>query len=541
MDDVSFQPQDDFGKSIPGKNPPLEGEDAIVVSKEKDPPMLDDDPGQAAMRLAAEESLEKELDRGLSDSDLAAIGAIKPTPIVTRTPTVQPVTTPKPAAIPVTPEKVRDLVPPPDLVPKAAQPSINQFETFARPIPSQSGTEQIKRPTSDLQSAISSFMPHVQMPTVQKQTSVPTPSPAPAIGIHIAPKSPVPAMVPPLAPQKESSSTAQQAAPTHTKSTDPLVAQDPNLKPLRTYESDVAAAMTHRRTSVASIAIAESKAKNKGETLKNTAPSVTGKNLFVLFLSFAIVAAGAMGAYYLYTRSALFTSRSTPVAPQQKQNSIVPSDAFATISADGQNASSLTAKLRAESQKPQNPGTLKEIIVTETQNSSTVRVPASDMASLLSIGAPDILLRTLAPAWMLGIYADTSGHTSAFAIVTTDFFQNAFTGMLQWESSMPESLRPYLYAISPRTNIIIDSPASTTTATSTPSPISQVSLPIYAPIQGHFEDRIIRSKDVRVFKTNDGETLFLYSFIDNSHLIVAGNESALTEILVRLEKKAFVR
>ncbi len=113
---------------------------------------------------------------------------------------------------------------------------------------------------------------------------------------------------------------------------------------------------------------------------------------------------------------------------------------------------------------------------------------------------------------MLGVYSDASGSRSVFAIVQTDFFQNAFAGMLQWEASMPYDLQ----------NDVAWQPATTT-------------------IRGQFTDHIVRNADVREFTTPDGGTAFLYSFVDNTKLVFAANERALMEIQSRLEQQAFVR
>jgi len=110
---------------------------------------------------------------------------------------------------------------------------------------------------------------------------------------------------------------------------------------------------------------------------------------------------------------------------------------------------------------------------------------------------------------MLGIYTDNSGNKDVFVLTTINYFQNAFAGMLQWESVMPDDLEQYL--------------------------------PINGIIKGAFVDRIIQNRDVREFVTSDGKILFLYSFIDNTKLVITGSESTLMEILSRLEQKDFVR
>jgi hypothetical protein len=81
-------------------------------------------------------------------------------------------------------------------------------------------------------------------------------------------------------------------------------------------------------------------------------------------------------------------------------------------------------------------------------------------------------------------------------------------------------------------------PASTTSAE---APLSAETNPSYIILRGSFIDRIIKNKDVREFTAGNGDVIFLYSFIDSTKLVVTGSESALSEILNRLEQQAFVR
>lgn len=286
-------------------------------------------------------------------------------------------------------------------------------------------------------------------------------------------------------------------------------------KPLRTYEGDVAEAMSHKRTSQASIAIAESKKQEQGETISNEKeePSHAGKKITMLAISLVLLCGGAYGAYYLYSKSAL--APVTPVVPQQQAApSIIPATNQVVVTIRTESPALIRQRLSDEIQKPQAPNTIRELIVaTQDTAGTSARVTAQDMLRILDIHAPDVLSRSLTATWMLGVYSDADNTKSVFIVGTTNFFQNAFAGMLQWERVMADDLRQYLYSDTIE----------------------------YAAIRGTFEDRIIKNKDVRAFRTDDGKILFLYSFIDNAHVVVTDKESTLAEILSRLEKQSFIR
>ena len=299
-----------------------------------------------------------------------------------------------------------------------------------------------------------------------------------------------------------------------------LAGQPSDIKPLRTYEGDIAEVLARRNPSVTSIAIAEHEKKGDGNMIGNDVPAEpdpethSAKKIIMVIASLVIVLAGAAGGYYLYNQSPLKAAQITAPAPAiQTPQSLVPADSRVVISIDGLGQAAIASRIRAELAKPQTPNTLKEIVLSETQNGQQVRASTADVSAVMGIPVPDMIMRTLSPQWMLGESADGSGRTTLSVIVKTDFFQNAFAGMLQWESTMPQDLQQYVSSTSAQ----------------------------FAVLQGQFMDRIVKNTDVREFVATDNNTVFLYSFINNSTLVVTGNENALADIITRLEQQAFIR
>ena len=292
----------------------------------------------------------------------------------------------------------------------------------------------------------------------------------------------------------------------------------PQEKPLRTYESDVADVLAHKNISTASIAIAENR-KQTGENRvgtnfksmsdlsdSNSSSRVT-KKILISLAAIILIIVGVIGAFYLYNMSPLAVQPVTPVIPVQP--SIIPTDSRVGLSIDNILSGNIINSVKSELDKTRPNNTIEEIVFTQTKDNQKYRVSLSDMLNLFKITPPDILTRSLSDNWMFGIFTNNSGNKSVFMVATINYFQNAFAGMLQWESVMPDDLSQYL--------------------------------PVNGVIKGSFVDRIIQNKDVREFLTSDGKVLFLYSFIDNTKLVITGSESALIDILNRLEQNSFVR
>lgn len=392
---------------------------------------------------------------------------------------------------------------------------------------------------------LNSQLPNTAVPSVPKSPITQAPKPigsldsrpvAPITPTFTSPKPPVNRMQDELAslisqtvPQANKSNPNQGSAisqnppkPAYTTSvnTTPPAEENGLVRKLRTYEGDIAEVMSHRKTSALNITLAENKRKTGVESISNvrdlkggstqeeTHSNPTGKILIVL-LSLILIGGGIGGGYYLYSRSAIATKSQVPVstAPQAPK-SLVPYDSQSIIPIDGLNITGINSKLQAEFSKPQDSGTLKDIVLSENTDVGQIQAPINDLATIMGVTAPDIILRTLTGEWMLGSYSDLSGVRYPFVIVKTNLFQNAFAGMLKWENIMPLYLGQYLQSTS---------------------------------TQGQFKDEIIKNKDVRAYVNASGQTLFSYSFIDNSTLIIAGSDSAISEIVSRLDSQAFIR
>ena len=302
--------------------------------------------------------------------------------------------------------------------------------------------------------------------------------------------------------------------------------------------------MARKRVSSTTIALAESRRKESTDSLADAEPKHSGKKLIILLISLLLILGGIVAGYYLYSKSPLAPAPKIPST--QNNSSVIPSDTVINIilkdDFDYQELRLLTQK---EILKPHQLGSIVEIVLLlKDTRGNTTRLTGPYIAKQIDIGAPDILLRSLTAPWMLGIYTNPTGHSSSFVVVTTNFFQNAFAGMLQWERIMADDIKDYLFPIPPRGIASVNlSATSSATSTSQGTTTDQVHEPLkpYTTVQGRFEDRIILNKDVRSFRTLNGEILFLYSFLDNTKLVIAGNEEALAEIIKRLEKRAFVR
>lgn len=310
-------------------------------------------------------------------------------------------------------------------------------------------------------------------------------------------------------------------------------------KPIRTYEGDIAELMSQHKTSTASMVIAQTKkveevkkAEAAGipdKTIVNeeeAEPKGNIKKIILALVSIILIGGGAYGGYYLYKQSAFALPEQVATKPVTIQ-SIIPSDKQNIFMTDAIPAEQFIPSVITQLNKdPGGSAQVIELVLGEKKGETSVRVTGSAFIEKAGIEMPNTLARSLTDQWMLGTYIEDSGTKTPFLIFTTDFFQNAFAGMLAWEASMPDELAVIL-------NYKEKARAGETTATS--------SIASYFSIRGKFIDKQIQNRDVREFIGRQDEPLFLYSFIDKDTLVFTTTESALQGLLERVEKETYVR
>jgi hypothetical protein len=296
-------------------------------------------------------------------------------------------------------------------------------------------------------------------------------------------------------------------------------------KPLRTYEGDIAEALANRKTSVVTMAIAESQSKNHGNTISNKPPSQTGRKIFIALLSIVFIASGLAGGYYLYLQSPI--SKKIVQVNQVQIPKVIPVDSQRVVGVPSLKKSVLIEILNSSLGSTEvNPNTITEFVLAQTIASSTQKIKVADFINTLDLGMLDSLKRSLTESWMVGVSSDTTSN-HPFIIFKTDFFQNAYSGMLKWESTMPEELADIFKY---RQKAYPTDPTASTTSTYN-----------LFNIQGKFTDKVIANRDVREFTALNGELLLLYTFIDKNTILISTSESVIYSVISSIEKQTYVR
>jgi hypothetical protein len=244
------------------------------------------------------------------------------------------------------------------------------------------------------------------------------------------------------------------------------------------------------------------------------------KNFLIILISLILIAGGVYAGYYLYKISPLAKmlertpkNTNTTVPTIMDSGSFFQVDSKVRIAIDGKNENQIASQIRTEIAKDIETNKIKEIVLTKTTENVTKKVTAEELLEIFTIPVPELMIRSISPDWMLGVYSGIGGQKHVFIITTNNFFQNTFAGIIQWEKTMPQDLK--LYTINQNDSNFT--------------------------LKGQYKDKIIKNKDVREYVLENGHINYLYSFVSNDKLVVTNSEEALDEIIIRLEKNAFVR
>ena len=294
------------------------------------------------------------------------------------------------------------------------------------------------------------------------------------------------------------------------------------LRPIRTFQSDVEEVMKRQQVSRATIAIAESerRAVQEKQAAEAPAPPPQSSKVFHIeqalpvsvkwraatLLPIAVVFLFLVGTgtgLYLF-----FSEEKTAVSPEEKTQ--VPPSAGVLLGENERRTGVIkTLQNRLDTLSvPQNE--LRTIPITL----GNAPITTAELLGKLETAAPGPLVRALGATPTLGVHGFRGGQP--FVLWSVSSYDHAFAGMLAWEEDMLSDIGP-LFGISPR--------ALVETLSSTTAEVLQHTLV--------FKDIVARNKDVRAVFGPKGGFIFLYAFIDKETLVLTTNEDTLKFLMGR--------
>ena len=281
------------------------------------------------------------------------------------------------------------------------------------------------------------------------------------------------------------------------------------LQTVRTYRSDVMEAVKGGKHTVSSIVLAEQKRRltsGFGSDMEVGEEKKINWNLIIIGASVLLVLAGlgAIGTLLFFKKEEVPTIPPPLVLPQESifsdREKELPVSRFTRqeilglVSFETKQENIPTNQVQTFVFSKQVPGTTPEgaaILLKE-------RIGIKEIFAATQGSVPQALLRAIDDPFIFGVYSFRGNNP--FLILTTNVYESAFSGMLQWEKTILQDLAP-LFGVRDG--------------------------------GGGFTDVVIKNRDARILENDAGETVLLYSFLDKKTLIITTDNTTFDELVRR--------
>ncbi|MCF7865567.1 MAG: hypothetical protein K9M11_03625 [Candidatus Pacebacteria bacterium] len=318
---------------------------------------------------------------------------------------------------------------------------------------------------------------------------------------------------------------------------------------VRTYQSDIANTIKNDNVSMIKVALSEKKRQERRGGLDDTLEE-GNKNLYLVIgaiVAFIVIAGFIAGFIFLQSQN------NTKVVQneQQKVQPILYTEMVSVLNIDEININNLIKLIESDREALMDLGSMKAIVLTTGSSTSERQITSIDFFNVLNSRAPDGLLRSLDPNFLLGVYAYSPREM--FAVFHVNSYDSAFAGMLEWEPNVESDIGDIfinkkdrigrnigsLAGSNTTINLTSSSTEDGTTSKSTTSATNDSPFGVFS--QRKFVDKILSNKDARVLVDSNGKESMLYTFLDKETLVIATSEKSLKEIIFRLTTGRIVR
>lgn len=275
--------------------------------------------------------------------------------------------------------------------------------------------------------------------------------------------------------------------------------------PIKTYGSDFAERIKKTEASPATVLAAEQDEAPRPQDIPEVKSSRA--NLYFIIGGVMLLVVGATGASVAYLE---YRASREPVSTEPTTFAPIFVDERETIAGAGP---ALVTAITQSLKRPLPQGKVRLL------HASTTETVFSD----LRMSAPDLIVRNTDPSRSMAGIVNADGNPTPFFILGVSSYSNTFAGMLSWETVMPRDLAA-LYPSYP-------SPAQ---SVGTTSPQATTTLPVITLQTKGFRDEVVSNHDVRVYRDENGKSVVLYGYWNQTTLVIARDPAAFTEIAERL-------
>jgi len=269
------------------------------------------------------------------------------------------------------------------------------------------------------------------------------------------------------------------------------------VEALHTLSSDLTSALYEKKGTVIKLALAE---EEKRRMLEEGREPYSKQNIFFLIATTILVIAGIGLIIFMYIRK-------NPTVDTNTQISLpayVFTDGNITVPIVGKTKEDARVLIRGAAHSIKDTETVVGIYPINNTTTDTALVSFSQFNDILSLQIPTAVTQQILGTFMIGAYRD-AGIISPFLLLKTQSSEDTRNAIMQWEPTMYESV---MQSTGMEVNPIL--------------------------IGKDFENAIIRNKDARVLREENGKIILLYTFIDKYTLLITSSPNVVAMAIDRL-------
>ncbi len=321
---------------------------------------------------------------------------------------------------------------------------------------------------------------------------------------------------------------------------------------VKTYQDAIAEALRSQEMSSAGMLMAEQKKRDNLQQEREDKTLSSPKNKLLMAVSIIlIIAAVALIAFAI-----IKVNNRQPA----ETGLIIKSKYFITEKMIEINSSQLArntlSRIQQAATEPMNNNDIANLVITKEVKADPnsafdikVKSPytSEDFLALLSARAPENIRKSLDPEFLLGAHKVVQNEKFVLFRVTN--YENAFAGMLTWESALARDMEQIFPTeigrakITTTEEIMPDTVITDTTTGSSTEPTSTTTEEIQRTIDNTrvWHDRVIRNTDTRALLDASGRIVFFYALIDNEFIFFGSNEATFGEVMRRVRSAKLIR
>lgn len=269
-----------------------------------------------------------------------------------------------------------------------------------------------------------------------------------------------------------------------------------DLKPLRTFEGDIASSVRTNQGSIVHIALAEDEKRRAQEQNKAAGTkSILFGTLGVILLLASLVIV-AFGIYTTMNK----TSSVISIPITKKVGLLKVNKEFVFEIDDTMTRSEILQNLLRTT--PESTlGDIARVVITEKNATTTVPLGAQEFITRIFPRSPDLFKQSLNTNFEYGVYEDTA--QKPFFVFLSNDYDRTSAGLLSWERDMRYEVTDTF----------------TKAATSTEERQARANILSHA----SFSDTVIKNVELRILRDETGTEYLVYGFPKHDTLIIAPN------------------